>query len=184
MLDPIAKPSFEPAAVAALRCTASERGPARALQSAANAPILAAVDFSPFSEKALVWAARTARSFDAPLLALHVVHDSPSTPNIYRRTKKHRKHLRRIEEAAADMMSDFLERMAEKHPRLLGEVEHRLVVGLPVTRILEAASSLGAQMIVMGSHGRNGLSRLVLGSSSERVAQLSPIPVTIVKSAG
>ena len=184
MLDPVAKPSFESAPSGALRPATAGREAARALGAVPTAPILAAIDFSPFSEKALVWAARTAWSFDADLLALHVVHDSASTPGIYRQTKRHRKHLRRIEEAAVEMMADFLARMGEKHPRLLGEVDHRLEVGLPVTRILEVASDVGAQMIVMGSHGRNGLSRLLLGSSSERVAQLSPIPVTIVKSAG
>ncbi len=143
-------------------------------------PILAAVDFSPFSEQALVWAAQTARSFEAPLLALHVVHDSASSPGYYLRKNK---QLKRIEEAAAEMMSDFLTRMGEEHPRLLGEVDHRLESGLPITRVLEVADDVDAQMIVMGSRGRNGLSRLLLGSVAERVAHLSPIPVTIVKNA-
>ncbi len=55
------------------------------------------------------------------------------------------------------------------------------MVGLPITRILEVAEEIGAQLIVMGSHGRTGLPHLLLGSKAEKVAQLSPIPVTIVK---
>ena len=55
------------------------------------------------------------------------------------------------------------------------------MVGLPVTRILEVATKTEAQMIVMGSQGRTGLSHLLLGSKAEKVAQLAPIPVTIVK---
>ena len=48
-------------------------------------------------------------------------------------------------------------------------------------RILEVAEKSGAQQIVMGSLGRSGLSHLLLGSKAQRVVQLSPIPVTIVK---
>lgn len=144
-------------------------------------PILAAVDFSPFSERALLWAAHAACSFRAPLVVLHVVHDPSSAPGYYRQERKRGKHLMRIEEAATDAMEEFLEHMAEKHPTLLSDLTHRLVVGLPVTRILEVAEDVDAQLIVMGSHGRTGLPHLLLGSKAEKVAQLSPIPVTIVK---
>ncbi len=145
-------------------------------------PILVAVDFSPHSEHALIWAARAADSFGAPLLALHVVHDPESAPGYYHRSKKRKKHLKRIEEAAEEMMSDFLEHASKRHPKLLGGLDHRMVVGLPITRILEVAAEIDAQMIVMGSRGRTGLSHLMLGSKAEKVVQLSPIPVTIVKS--
>ena len=144
-------------------------------------PILAAVDFSPFSERALLWAARTARSFEAPLVALHVVHDPSSAPGYYQHERKHKKHLKRIEETAAEMMAEFLDRMAKKHPKLLTGLKSKLVVGLPISRILEVAEQVDAQLIVMGSRGRTGLPHLLLGSKAEKVAQLSPIPVTIVK---
>ncbi len=150
---------------------------------AANRPILAAIDFSPFSETALLWAARAAKSFGVPLMALHVVHDPSSAPGYYQHEKKRKKHLKRIEEAAEEMMEEFLERMSKKHPKLLGKLDNRLVVGLPITRILEVAEDIDAQLIVMGSRGRTGLPHLLLGSKAEKVVQLSPIPVTIVKNA-
>jgi nucleotide-binding universal stress UspA family protein len=56
-----------------------------------------------------------------------------------------------------------------------------LVKGLPTTRILEVAESKNAIMIVMGSKGRGGIKRLLLGSVAERVVQLSPLPVTVAK---
>lgn len=145
-------------------------------------PILAAIDFSPYSAQALLWAARTARLFDAPLIALHVVHDPESAPGYYQRTKKRKKHLIRFEEAAGGMMSEFLDQLRKQHPKKLTGLDARLVVGLPVTRVLEVAAQVGAQLIVVGSQGRTGLDRLMLGSKAERIAQLSPIPVTIVKS--
>ncbi|HID70224.1 MAG TPA: universal stress protein [Desulfobacterales bacterium] len=48
-------------------------------------------------------------------------------------------------------------------------------------RIVEFAEKENAQIIVMGSCGRSGLSHILLGSVAERVAQLSNIPVVIVK---
>ena len=135
-----------------------------------NRPVLAAIDFSPYSAQALLWAARTARLLDAPLVALHVVHDPESAPGYYQRSKKRKKHLHRIEEAAQAMMSEFLAQIRRKYPKKLDALESRLVVGLPVTRVLEVADRIDAQLIVVGSQGRTGLDRLMLGSKAQRIA--------------
>lgn len=47
--------------------------------------------------------------------------------------------------------------------------------------IVDAAQALGADLIVMGSHGRSGVAKLVLGSVAAKVLALSPLPVLIVK---
>ncbi len=143
-------------------------------------PILVAVDFSPHSEAALLWAAAAAHCFEAPLVVLHVVHDPGSTPGYYQ-TKK--KGLRRMEEAAEEMMEEFLERLRGAHPDLqaLQRAEPKRVIGLPISRILEVAEKVDAQLLVVGSQGRTGLPHLLLGSKAERLARLSPIPITIVK---
>lgn len=144
-------------------------------------PILVAVDFSPYSERALVWAARAADRFGVPLVVLHVVHDPGSAPGYYDRAKKHKKHLVRIEEAAGAMMQEFLLSARKKYKQLPNRLDPRLEVGLPTTRILEVAKKVDAQLIVMGSQGRTGFKHMMLGSKSAKVAQLSPVPVTIVK---
>jgi nucleotide-binding universal stress UspA family protein len=157
--------------------------PKKKQQRSEPGPILVPVDFSPHSAAALAWAARLSACLEAPLQILHVAHDPESAPGYYRRSKR-KKHLHRIEEAAAEMMDEFLEEVIGGQDGLesLRKVEPLLVVGLPVTRILEVADKLGASMIVMGSQGRTGLPHLLLGSKAERIAQLAPIPVTIVKS--
>ena len=146
-----------------------------------KAPILAAIDFSPHSDAVLAWAAEAARRYSAPLLVLHVVHDLAAAPGYYN-SKKGR--LRRLEESASEMMESCLRRFDAKHPKAdLSRVAQTMqVIGLPVNRILEVAEQTGARQIVIGSQGRTGLPHFVLGSKAERVAQLSPIPVTIVKS--
>lgn len=144
-------------------------------------PILVPTDFSANSVPALVWAADAAHHLKAPLVVLHVVHDPASAPGYYHKGGK--KGLRRMEETAAEMMEKFLERLRGKHPghQALQDAESKLVIGLPVTRILEVAEQLDAQLMVVGSHGRTGLPHLLLGSKAERLARLSPIPVTVVK---
>jgi nucleotide-binding universal stress UspA family protein len=144
-------------------------------------PILVAVDFSDYSRVALLWAARVSKALDSPLLVLHVVHDPESAPGYYKHSKKWKKHLVRMEDAAEEMMEEFIDEMRLQHSEI-PKLETRLVVGLPVTRILEMAKKINAQLIVMGSQGRTGLSHLLLGSKAEKVAQLASIPVTIVKS--
>ncbi len=145
-------------------------------------PILVAVDFSPWSEAALAWAAEAASVYAAPLEILHVVHDPESAPGYYAQSRR-KGHLRRFEDVAQDMMDEFLVRCRKKYPQVaaLAELPTTLVVGLPTNRILEIAEKNSARMIVVGSQGRTGLPHLLLGSKAERIAQLAPVPVTIVK---
>lgn len=149
-------------------------------KEAHRSPILAPIDFSPNSESVLHWAADAAGRYGLPLLVLHVVHDLAAAPGYYH-SKKGR--LRRLEETASDMMKDFLKGFSKTHPELeaVKGADTLLVSGLPVNRILEVADSVKAHHIVIGSQGRTGLPHLLLGSKAERVVQLSPIPVTIVK---
>ena len=145
-------------------------------------PILVPVDFSPCSEEALLYAAELADALQFPLIILHVVHDPGQAPGYYA-MKGRKKQLRRMEDVAAEMMEEFMLGMKKKHPgqAALAKAESSLVVGLPVTRILETAAKVKAGMIVMGSQGRTGLAHVLLGSKAEQVVRLSPIPVTIVK---
>lgn len=146
-------------------------------------PILAAVDFSPDSEAALVCAAEMAAMFAAPLQIVHVVHDPGEAPGYYA-VQGREKHIQKLEDVAASMFNDFISRIIKEHPRLAAveSAERILVTGLPVSRILELAAKIQARMIVMGSQGRTGMARALLGSKAEQVVRLAPIPVTIVKS--
>jgi len=53
--------------------------------------------------------------------------------------------------------------------------------GLPYVEILEAASTLGADLIVMGTHGRSGIQRALVGSVTERVLRNAAVPVLSVR---
>lgn len=64
------------------------------------------------------------------------------------------------------------------------EVATAIAFGRPARRIVDYAEENGIDRIVMGTHGRSGLSRLLLGSISEAVSQGSSVPVTTVREAG
>jgi nucleotide-binding universal stress UspA family protein len=56
-----------------------------------------------------------------------------------------------------------------------------LVVGLPVPRIMEVVEKLEPYMVLMGSSGRTGLNRLLLGSKAAQATHVCPVPITIVR---
>ena len=145
-------------------------------------PILVPVDFSAYSEAALLCAADLAEMIKQPLIVLHVVHDPGEAPGYYA-VKGRKKQLHRLEDVAAEMLQEFMENVQKKHPgnMAIKTAQTELVIGLPVNRILEVAEKNHARMIVMGSQGRTGLAHVLLGSKAEQVVHLSPIPVTIVK---
>ena len=147
----------------------------------AEGPVLVAVDFTPDSEAALIWAGDYADRTATDVKVLHVVHDPGEAPGYYR--KEDEDLLRPMEDVAAEMLAEFVERVGSEHPEIdaLRRAEPVLTKGIPATRILETAQRDGARLIVMGSRGRTGLPHLLLGSKAERVVQLSPVPVTIVK---
>ena len=146
-----------------------------------DGPILVALDFTADSTAALLWACHYGACVGAAVIGLHVIHDPGDAPGYYR--KADQDLLRPLEDIAADMMDEFLARLQHDHPEVaaLKSIQRVLVKGIPATRILEIAETKGARMIVMGSRGRTGLPHLLLGSKAERVVQLAPVPVTIVK---
>jgi nucleotide-binding universal stress UspA family protein len=60
-------------------------------------------------------------------------------------------------------------------------VDARVEVGRPAETIVEVAEDARTDLVVLGSHGRKGVQRLLLGSVSEAVARNAPVPVTIVR---
>ncbi len=143
-------------------------------------PILVAIDFSVDSEAALLWANNYTKCTNSPLIILHVIHDPADAPGFYQNGSDWSKPMIDV---ATSMTDDFMKSMYEKHPSLTGihEAEIHLFKGLPPGRIIEFAEKSHAQIIVMGSCGKSGIKHILLGSVAERVAQLSTVPVVIVK---
>jgi len=144
-------------------------------------PVLAAVDFSEDSREAVLWASSEAARLGARLVILHVVHDPASSPGFYQRVDSD--WLQPMADVATEMMDAFLTEMRAEHPSLsaLAGAEARLVTGIPAGRIVEVAKAIDACLVVVGSRGRTGLPHILIGSVAERVVQLAPMPVVVVK---
>jgi len=133
--------------------------------------ILFPTDFSSASEAALDQAISLARDANAKLLLLHVAEPLPAYGDVpyY---------------AAAEPDVPELERRLHAVPvdeRV--RVERRVVVGFPAEQILAQAAKDEVDMIVMGTHGRTGLMRLLMGSIAEHVVRGATCPVLAVKAA-
>ena len=145
-------------------------------------PILVPVDFSSHAKAALLKACELAACIDEPVIVLHVIHDPADMPGYYGQVTK-KKKLLRIEDLAQEAFDEFIQATIAEYPdvKMLHKAEKMLVVGLPVSRIVEVAKKKDASMVVMGSQGRTGLAHMMLGSKAEQVVRMCPVPVLIVK---
>ena len=73
------------------------------------------------------------------------------------------------------------ELLQEAAATLDGGAETEIVVGAPAGAIIEYIDEADINAVVIGSHGRDGLSRILLGSVAETVVRRSPVPVTVVR---
>ena len=152
-------------------------------EHASDRPVVIAIDFSDDSKAALEWGMEEAALRKAPATILHVVHDPGEAPGYYHKKKK--KIMVPLAEAAQQMLDEFVDECRSEIPALKSTddlpVKRKLAMGIPVQRILEFSEKWNARMIVMGSRGQTGLKHLLLGSKAEQIAQLSSVPVMIVK---
>ena len=144
--------------------------------------ILAPVDFSAHSEAALKHACKMADALKTAVVALHVVHDPGEMPGYYSKLIK-KKRVGRIQDMASEVFADFMERLSLENPGLasMQDAERLMVIGLPVSRILEVADTLMPELVVVGSQGRTGLQHMLIGSKAAQIVQLCPVPITVVK---
>jgi nucleotide-binding universal stress UspA family protein len=133
--------------------------------------ILHPTDFSNYSAYAFRLACALARDYGARLVVLHVAMPPvvvygegvlPPEPEGYK-----------------ERLREQLHKVVSQDPKV--PVEHRLVEGDAATEILRLAGDSKCDLIVMGTHGRTGLGRLLMGSVAEQVVRKAPCPVLTVK---
>jgi nucleotide-binding universal stress UspA family protein len=139
--------------------------------------ILHPTDFSPCAEHALEYAATLAARFSAPLVLLHV-YTPPTTivPEGYVPLPVDEVALRDAHSRGLD------EQVARARSHFAGIIEPVLVVGSAWREIVREAKQRGCDLIVLGTHGRGGIARVLLGSVAERVVRKAECPVLTVGS--
>src|SRR6266851_3117971 len=136
--------------------------------------ILCPIDFSEFSVSAYQHALSVAEHYQAKLVAQHIVElwrhpsaDFAASAGVYE------EYSQALRESGKKQLQEFV----ESHPH--DEIQPELVVqtGVAADSILSFAQLQKADVIVMGTHGRRGFDRLMLGSVTDRVMRRAPCPV-------
>lgn len=138
------------------------------LPAPVNRRILVATDLGSASDRTVETAAALATGFAAELTVLHVDEE----PALAYPFAAHRGEHERARAYLDDVVTRLRTRMFH--------VEGVLRDGIAWREIVSTAERLGADLVVVGSGGRRGLPRFVLGSTAERVVRTSPIPVLTV----
>ncbi len=141
--------------------------------------ILVATDFSECSDEAFRYALSLARKLQARILLIHVINEPVDLRGFYVPHLSFEKLEEEILEGARKMMDKFCRR----HIQDFEDYETAIVAGIPYDVIISKSQDAGADMVVMGTHGRKGLDHMLFGSTAEKVVRRSSIPVLTIRTA-
>jgi universal stress protein A len=139
--------------------------------------ILFAADFSEGSSSSLPYAVDFAKRYAAKLYLVHVVYDIAKTSGSYVPHVSLDELYKEMEtNAKAELKKCFTEEMVD-----FRDVEHVVLKGTPYEEISRFAEENKIDLIVIGTHGRRGLDRMLFGSTAEQVVRHAPCPVLTVR---
>lgn len=140
--------------------------------------VLVATDFSEASDAALTYGRQFARTFSARLHVLHVVENvmarfaADAYPVLLPDLQ------RDVEEAGEKRLKGLLEGEDFTQLRALPVVRTSVA---PAAAIVEYAKEADADIVILGTHGRGGMAKLLMGSVAERVVRTASCPVLTVR---
>lgn len=152
----------------------------RTLAGAAPHRIVVGIDFSSTSEQALEHAVAVARHAGSAITMVHIgmVAEEPLVPPSMT-IPAHRYRELLLERLAQDRAA--LGQLRERHEGQGVEIAHVVYDGVAATGVAAAARELGADLVVVGSHGRTGLRRAVLGSVAEHTVRHAASSVLVAR---
>jgi nucleotide-binding universal stress UspA family protein len=137
--------------------------------------ILVPVDFSECSLKALEYAVSFAKQFSAEVMLLHVVVAIPPPPQML---------VLEAETLRGKYYEEAAKRLSEWRKKVVSRASVKATVRQGTSahqEIIAAAQECNSDLIVIGNHGRSGLTRVLTGSTAERVVRHAPCPVLVVR---
>jgi nucleotide-binding universal stress UspA family protein len=148
--------------------------------------ILAPTDFSKYSGFAMEWAAYLAQCMKADLLLLHVLTEEEGNiveevigeGAVVQIPKGIRQNV--VEERQKRMIDQY-EMVVSREIKASLKVEQMIRIGVPFLEIVRAAKEKDVDLIVLGTHGRTGLSHALIGSVAEKVVHHAHCPVLSIK---
>jgi nucleotide-binding universal stress UspA family protein len=141
--------------------------------------ILLPTDFSECGNYALSYATSLARKFGASIICLHVIE--PIVPSVGYSGMTEPLPIADISDQLEDSAERELPKFAECEECAGLEVEELIVHGEAASEIVRVAKDREVDLIVVSSHGRTGLGRILFGSTAEAVVRHASCPVLVVK---
>jgi len=141
--------------------------------------ILLPTDFSDCGNYALSFAASLARTFGASIICVHVIE--PMVPTVGYSGMTEPLPIADITDQLEYSAERELPKIAEREECAGLEVEEVIVHGEAASEIVRAAKERNVDLIVVSSHGRTGLGRILFGSTAEAVVRHASCPVLVVK---
>lgn len=134
--------------------------------------ILLPVDFTEHSDRAAEYALMLAKRDDASLHVVHVVSVSDDIIPLVSSMEFEKKASKK----AADELKKFATRKLEGYEKIALQV----LSGVPYREILAYAKSSKCDLVVIGSYGKGGIDRFLVGSTTERILRKSTCPVLVI----
>ena len=142
--------------------------------------ILVAVDGSPTSNHAVTEAAGLAKASGGRIRLLNVMDPVAHISGFERPEVYSQEVLPRLQKAGEALLQQARERVKQEGVA----VDTVLIENLDARvadLVVEHAKAWGADLIVLGTHGRRGLARVLMGSDAEQIARTAPVPVLLVR---
>jgi nucleotide-binding universal stress UspA family protein len=139
--------------------------------------ILFPTDFSEGSANALKYAVDMSKKYGAKLYVIHVIYDIAKASGWY------------VPHTSVDQMYKDIEASAKKELERFGveelegikNIERSVITGVPHEEIVNFANKNKIDLIIIATHGRKGIDRLLFGSTASQVVRFAPCPVLTVR---
>ncbi len=139
--------------------------------------ILLPIDSSDCSKVAASYALKVAELNNAELHVIHIVDETTASAYAEQKKISRDQAFRQLVKEGKKMVEEVVREAAKKGLATKSYVR----TGVVVEQIVQAAEEFGADLIVMGTHGRTGSSRMIVGSVAEKVIRHAPCPVLVIR---
>ncbi len=139
--------------------------------------ILVPIDFSDYSKKALQYTVKLAKSFNAELFLVYVIE-----PMVYPADlSMGQMVIPQSEVNLSEKANSELEELATNE--IADSLKYNIIIktGKPFMEIIETATEVDADLIIIATHGHTGVEHLLFGSTSEKVVRKAPCPVLTLR---
>ena len=142
--------------------------------------VLLPVDFSKLSKAALPYAVDFARKYNSDLYILHVYDENTLDPYYFGNKNHSQEFYAHLQVVFQDRIDEYLKDSDLEDINVFPILAN----GIPFVEIIKCAKNENVDLVVITTHGRTGLSHMLLGSTAEKIIRKSSKPVFVVKQPG